>query len=294
MRAWWLMALLWLAAPALGQAPDTQPAPAATEAPATGAAETPATGAAEAPATQVGVDEHLGRMLPLDLTFLDEEGRPVRLGDLIDRPTILTLVYYRCPSICTPLLSGLVDVVERSGLAPDRDFRIVTISFDETETPDLAARKKMNFLKAFHEPFPPEAWRFLTGDKAAIDRIADAIGFRFQRVGQEFNHPGVITIVSPRGKVARYLYGITFLPFDLKMALNEAAQGKTGPTINRVLYYCFSYDPDGQRYVFDILKVAGTVIMVFAAVFVLWLVVTTRRARRHGGAASAGDMQKGS
>jgi len=281
MRVWGSITLLWLAWGVLAPVPAQEAARGPEQAAAQEAAQS-----AE-PASTVGVDEHLGRMLPLDLTFLDEDGLPVRLGDLIDRPTILTLVYFRCPSICTPLLSGLVDVVERGGLVRDRDFRIVTISFDETETPDLAARKKMNFLKAFHEPFPAESWRFLTGDKAAIDQIADAIGFRFQRLGKEFNHPGVITILTPEGKIARYLHGITFLPFDLKMALNEAAQGKSGPTINRVLYYCYSYDPDGQRYVFNILKVAGTGIMIFAAIFVVWLIVSTRRSRRRGGAAPA-------
>ncbi len=241
---------------------------------------TPAFGQGEGTDTDVGVDEHLGEMMPLVLTFLDEEGRPVTLAEVIDKPTIFTLVYYRCPSICTPLLNGLVDVLERTDLVPGEDYRIVTISFDETETPDLAARKKMNFLKAFHEPFPPDAWRFLTGDKESIDRVADVVGFRFKRTGKDFVHPGVLTILSPEGKVVRYLYGITFLPFDLKMALTEAAAGKTGPTINRVLLYCFSYDPDGQRYVFNILKVAGTLIMVFAAIFAAWLLISTRRARK--------------
>jgi protein SCO1 len=278
MRARWLIALLCLTLPALVPPRAQEPAPQQAPEP-----------EAE-PTSEVGVDEHLGRQLPLDLTFMDEDGHPVRLGDLIDRPTILTLVYYRCASICTPLLNGLVDVIERGDLVQDRTYRIVTISFDETETPDLAARKKMNFLKAFHEPFPPESWRFLTGDKVAIDQITDAVGFRFQRLGKEFNHPAVITILTPQGKIARYLYGITFLPFDVKLALNEAAQGKSGPTINRVLYYCYSYDPDGRRYVFNILKVAGIGIMMFAAVFVVWLGGSTRRARRHGHDESA---QKG-
>lgn len=274
MRLWSWVMLFVLSAPALGQSP---PVP-ANEQPATAAPDTPIPTDSE-----VGVDEHLGLQIPLELTFLDEEGRPIALGSLIDRPTILTLVYYRCPSICTPLLNGLVDVLERTDLVPGRDYRIVTISFDETETPDLAARKRMNFLKAFHEPFPPEHWRFLCGDKASIDAIADAVGFRFKRTGVDFIHPGVLTILTSQGKVARYLHGITFLPFDVKMALLEASQGRSGPTINRALLYCYSYDPDGKRYVFNVLRVAGTLIMAFAAIFVLWLVITTRRSRRARG-----------
>ncbi len=229
---------------------------------------------------EVGVDEHLGEHVPLDLVCLDEEGQEVILRDLVDCPIILTLVYYRCPGICTPLLNGLVDVLERVDLTPGADYRILTISFDPTETPDLAARKKMNMLKAFHEPFPPEAWRYLTTDSVTVATITDAVGFRYQRQGKDFTHPGVLTILSPEGKIARYLYGITFLPFDLKLAIMEASEGKVGPTINRVLLYCFSYDPDGQKYVFNILKVTGTVIMAFAVAFAGFLVITSRRKRK--------------
>ncbi len=228
----------------------------------------------------IGVDEHLGQTLPLDLTFYNEQGEPVRLAEMIDRPTVLSPVYFRCASICTPLLTGLVDVLERMELEPHADYNILTISFDETDTPDLAARKRMNFLKSFHEPFPEAAWRFMTGDSAAIATLTDAVGFRYERQGRDFLHPGLLTVLTPEGKIARYLYGITFLPFDLKLAILEAAQGRSGPTINRVLLYCFSYDPDGQKYVFNLLKVVGTVVMFFAAGFVAWLVITTRRSRK--------------
>ncbi|MBM3316671.1 MAG: SCO family protein [Candidatus Eisenbacteria bacterium] len=230
--------------------------------------------------TEVGVDEHLGLALPLDLAFHDETGRPVPLREIIDRPTILTLVYYRCPGICSPLLSGLVDTLDRLDLVPGTDYEVLTISFDPSETPDLAARKRANHLAAFSKPFPAPAWTCMTGDSASIAALTDAVGFRYQRAGKDFTHPGVLTILTPDGRIARYLYGISFLPFDLKLALVEAARGKTGPSINRLLYYCFSYDPDGQKYVFSIVKVAGVVILFFAAIFVLYLVVTGRRARR--------------
>jgi protein SCO1/2 len=232
------------------------------------------------PPPGVGVDEHLGEILPLELTFYDADGDTLSLAQIIDRPTILTLVYYRCPGICSPLLSGLVDVLEKLDLEPGVEYQVLTISFDPTEPPDLAARKRENHLAAFREPFPRAAWRWMSGDSASIARLTDAVGFRYQRVGKDFTHPGLLTVLSPRGKIARYLYGITFLPFDLKLAVMEAAEGRVGPTISRVLLYCFSYDPDGQTYVFNILKVTGTLIMIFAAAFVAWLIISSRRARR--------------
>lgn len=228
----------------------------------------------------VGVDEHLGQHLPLELSFHDADGDTLRLGEIIDRPTILTLVYYRCPGICSPLLSGLVDVLGKLDLEAGVDYEVLTISFDPTETPDLARRKRANHLQTLQEQFPQGAWRWMTGDSAAIARLTNAVGFRYQRAGKDFTHPGLLTILSPAGKIVRYLYGITFLPFDLKLAVMEAAEGKVGPTISRVLLFCFSYDPEGQTYVFNILKVTGLLIMLFAAAFVLYLIISSRRARR--------------
>jgi len=252
------IAILLLAATA---APQTNPAPA-----------------------EVGVDEHLGRRLPVDLVFHDEQNRPVRLGDLIQRPTFLTLVYYECPGICTPLLNGLVAVLDRPDYEPGRDYSVVTISFDETETSDLARRKHDNLLRTFHRAFPPDAWRFLTGDSASIAALTDAVGFRFQRQGRQFSHPAVLTILAPDGMITRYLYGITFLPFDVKMALTEASSGRVGPTVRRALLFCYSYDPQAQKYVFNFVKVAGTLFLVGVVIFGTWLGVSSRRQRRRAAA----------
>lgn len=230
--------------------------------------------------TEVGVDEHLGEIVPLELEFLDEDGVPTKLGDLIDKPTILSLVYFRCPSICTPLLSGLADVVDRIDLEPGEDYQILTISFDVRETPDLAKRKQANFLKAVQREISPEAWRFMSGDSASVAAVTDAVGFRYIPQGKDFMHPGVIMVLSPGGKISRYLYGITFLPFDVKLALMEASEGKVSPTIRRVLLYCFSYDPEGQTYVFNLLKVVGTLITVMAVGFVAYLLISSKRSRK--------------
>ncbi len=230
---------------------------------------------------EVGIDEKLGETVPLELTFTDEDGQSVQLKDLVDRPTILTLVYYRCPGICGPLMGGVSEVLDRIiDQTPGEDFRVVTISFNAEETAEMARRKKDNYYKSFHSEMSQDAWRFLTGSQESIDAITAAVGFQYEPAGNEFVHPGAIMVLSKTGMVSRYLYGVTFLPFDVKMALMEAAQGRTGPTINKLLLYCFSYDPEGKTYVFNVLKVTGSVTMVFVLLFVAFLVISTRRHRR--------------
>jgi protein SCO1/2 len=230
-----------------------------------------------AAASPVGIDERLGQTVPLETVFRDEAGKPVPLRAVITKPTLLLLVYYECPSICNPLMNSLVETLNRTDLVPLRDFQVVTVSFDETETAPLAARKKENYLKAFQRPFPPEAWHFLTGEKKSIDALTDAVGFRFQRTGKDFNHAGAIIVLSPEGKIVRYLHGISFMPFDIKMSLIEASKGKTMPAVNRMLAFCYSYDPEGRKYTFNLLKVAGISMVTFIGLFVAWLVVTTKR-----------------
>ena len=230
---------------------------------------------------EVGIDEKLGEFVPLDLTVFDETGEAVLLSEFVDRPTILALVYYRCPDICSPLLMGLADAVEKMGQTPGEDFRILTVSFSPVETGDDARHSLEHIQKMYSAPWPAEGWIFTTTDSSTIATLTDAVGFRYKQVGvDQFTHAGAITVLSPQGQVARYLYGITYLPFDIKMALTEAAEGRVGPTINRVLLFCFSYDPEGQTYVFNMLKVTGTLITLFALFFVAWLVISARRSRR--------------
>ena len=229
---------------------------------------------------KVGIDEKLGQTIPLNLAFVDEEGKPLPLRALVTKPTLLLLVYYECPSICNPLMNSLVQTLNRTDLDPGREYQVITVSFDETETYTLAAKKKESYLKSFQRPFPKEAWRFLTGNKAAIDTLTDAVGFRFQRTGNEFNHAGGITVLAPDGKIIRYLHGITFMPFDIKMSLIEASKGKTMPPLNRVLAFCYSYDPEGRTYAFNFLKVVGVTVTTFVALFIAWLVITTKRHRK--------------
>jgi len=225
----------------------------------------------------VGIDEKLGQFVPLDLTFNDEVGNQVTLKQLIHTPTILTPVYLHCPNVCSLLLQNLADILNRLPAEPDKEYRVISVSFDETEKPDLALQKKRTYLKMIQKPFPEDAWSFLTGDKENIGIVTDAIGFHFKRVGQDFEHPVALIILAPDGKIVRYMYGADPLPFDLKIALVEASQGRIGPTIAKVVRFCFSYDPKANKLVFNMLRVTGTVTLIFALSFVMFLLFKGRR-----------------
>jgi len=219
----------------------------------------------------IGIDEKLGQLIPLDLPFHDENGDSVSLKQLIHTPTILALVYYHCPNVCNFLLQNLADVLNRLPEEPDKEYRVISVSFDEKEKPPLALQKKKTYLTMIDKPFPENAWRFLTGDKENIRKLTDAVGFHFKRVGDDFEHPVSLIILAPNGKIARYMYGADPLPFDLKMALIEASQGKIGPAISKVVRFCFSYDPKANKLVFNTLRVTGSITLLLALSFVVFL-----------------------
>ncbi len=220
----------------------------------------------------IGIHEKLGQFVPLDLTFQDENGNAVSLRQLIHTPTILTPVYLHCPNVCSFLLQNLAETLDRLPAEPGKDYTVLTVSFDETEKPALALQKKKIYLAMIQKPFPKDAWRFLTGDKKSIHKLTDAIGFHFKRVGEDFEHPVTLIILAPDGKIIRYMYGPDPLPFDLKLALIEASQGRIGPAIATVVQFCFSYDPKGHQLVFNALRVTGTVTVLFALSLVLFIV----------------------
>ncbi len=229
----------------------------------------------------VDFEEHLGQYVPPDVILMDEEGQPVVLSDLIDRPTILNFVYFECPGICTPLLTEIADILGKSNLDPAKQpFQILSVSFEPNDRPETAKAKRANYLAQLSRPLPEETWRFMTADKANIERLTAAAGFHYKRVGKEYVHPGGLIILSPERKIVRYLYGTQFLPFDFQMGVYEAAQGKVTPTTARLLRFCFSYDPEGRTYVFNLAKVVATVMLTSVAFFVIFLVFSTRRVRR--------------
>jgi len=233
-----------------------------------------------APAADVGIDQKLGAQVPMDLVLNDENGKPVPLRSLIDKPTVLTLNYFSCAGICTPLLNGVVDVLNQVKAQPGQDFQVLTVSFDPKDTPEIALQKQTNYLHQIKRPISPAAWRFLTGSAANTKALCDAVGFKFKAQGDGFIHAGAIMLLSPSGKLTRYIYGVTFQPADLQMAVTEAAHGETRPTINQWLQFCFSYDPEGRGYVFSVTRVAATVTLLLAAGFVALLIFKRKRGVR--------------
>jgi len=228
---------------------------------------------------EIALTERLGNSLAADAVFHDEDGRPVNLRQSIDTPTIIAPVYLSCVHECPLLLTGLAQALGKLDVVvPGRDFKVVTVSFDDRDTPAISRDKKPNYLKAVGRPFPADAWRFLTGDSKNIRKFTDSIGFRFQQDGKhDFSHPITLVVVSPRGKIVRYLEGTTFLPFELTMALTEAAEGRVSSTTRKALLYCYSYDPLKKSYVFNILKVAGTVMVLFLGGFLAYLMLSGRK-----------------
>lgn len=224
---------------------------------------------------EVGIVEHLDTIIPSGLNFKNEKGESVDLKSLINKPTILALVYYDCPGICPALLNGVSDVVEKMGMELGKDYQIITVSFNERDTPENSVDVKKNYLRDHSRP-RAEHWMFLTGDSAAIYSLVNAVGYRFQPMGNDFMHPSAIILLSPEAKVTRYLYGTSYLPFDVKMAIIEAQKGQSRPTINRVLEYCFSYDPEGRKYTLQVTKISATIIIFFAAVLFIVLIIRSR------------------
>ncbi len=229
----------------------------------------------------VGLDERIGDYLPLDLVFRDETGQQVRLEQLIDRPTIIAPVYYKCPNVCNFLQAGLARVLGKVKQDPSTDFRVLSISFDETETPDLARKSKQMYFTAMGQPFPESAWRFLTGEPQQIHRLTEAAGYRFERRGIDFLHPVVIFVVAADGKIVRYLHGTEYLPLDLTLALVEASEGRVGTTIRKMVSFCFSYDPENRTYVFNLLRVTATVVLASGGAFLAFLILGGRKKKQY-------------
>jgi protein SCO1 len=225
--------------------------------------------------TAVGVIEHLGSMVSLNLSFTDENNMPIQLKQLITKPTLLSLVYFDCQGVCPMILSSVSSVVEKMDMEPGKDYNIVTVSFNSQDSPDKAKDKKAQFLRP-RSKLHPEAWSYLTGDSINIHKLTDGVGFKFEQAGNDFIHPACIIILSPDGKITRYLYGTNFLPFDVKMALIEAQRGIARPTISRVLDFCFSYDPSGRRYTLEVTKVSGVIILFCAFVLLGTLLIRSR------------------
>jgi protein SCO1/2 len=225
---------------------------------------------------EIGIVEKLGETIPLDLKFYNEKNDTVTLGSMISKPTILSFVYFDCPGLCSPLLDGVADVVSKMDLALGKDFDIITISFNTKDTPEKARQKKLNFVQKIQEK-DRGSWFYLTGELENIQKITEAAGFRFKPTGVDFAHPSTIIMLSPQGKITRYLYGVTYLPFDVKMAVVEAQKGLARPTSSKLLDYCFAYDAQSKSYTLQITRLIGAFTLILGLFFLAIIIVFAKK-----------------
>lgn len=229
------------------------------------------------PQIEIGFIEKQGEYADLDVKLINEKADTVLLKDLIDKPTLLNLVYYRCPGTCSPLMWGVSKFIEEVDLELGKDYQVLTISFDHTENIKLGIQKKANYVSTLKNKELADSWLFFVADSTNINKLTESVGFRFKWIIDQYSHPTGLIALSPEGKVTRYLRGIEFLPFDIKITMVEAAEGKIGPSINRLLAFCYSYDRDEDLMVFNVTKVAGSLISFFGLVILLILVFTRRK-----------------
>lgn len=203
----------------------------------------------------VAVSQHLNQMLPLGASFRDETGADVRLGDYFGkRPAIITLVYFNCPMLCSEELDGLTGALEMVKLTPGKDFDVVVLSIDPTETPELAAKKKAFYVKRYGRPETAAGWHFLTGKTPEIDAVANAVGFGYVRVPgpdgtlSQFAHASSIELVTTEGRLAQYYLGVEYSPKDVLLGLIEASGNKIGSPVANILTYCYHYDPQTNKH----------------------------------------------
>jgi len=235
-----------------------------------------------APLREIGFDQNLDQRLPLDAEFSDEQGQSVRIGEYFgSKPVILAFVYYDCPMLCTMVVNALTATIGTLSLSAARDFEIVVVSFDQRETPVLAAAKKAGAIQRYGRPGTEAGWHFLTGRQESIDRVTKAAGFRYvwDADTRQFAHPTGIIVVTPDGRPARYLFGLEYGPRDVRLALVEASEGKVGSPVDSLLLFCYHYDPMTGRYglvIMRALRIAGAA-TVFALGSFIWFMVKRER-----------------
>jgi protein SCO1/2 len=223
----------------------------------------------------VGIEQHLGAQLPLDLKFRDETGRDVELADYFGkRPVVLSMVYYECPMLCGEVLNGEASVFSTLKFDIGKEYDVVTVSFNPAEGPDLARGKKRTYIERYGRNGAAEGWHFLTGPQGSIAALTRAVGFNYawDEQTKQFAHAAAIMVVEPNGKIAQYFYGVEYSPKDLRFGIVQASQGKVGNVVDQVLLYCYHYDPRTGKYgaiVSRVLKVAGAVTVLILGGFLI-------------------------
>jgi len=230
----------------------------------------------------LGIEEKLSRYIALDANFTTENGEKKSLKELIKEPTILSIYYYNCHDACNYLLVSLASILKTYKSKKGEEPHLISITIDENEKVSDAVRIKNIAYESIQRPFPKENWAFLTGDEKNIKKVTDSVGFKFMRNKEGFDHPMGLIILSPDGKIVRYIMGTEFLPVDISMSLLEASKGVVKPTIARVLRFCFRYDPKSHQFVFNILQVSATVIFIFLGIFIVYLIVSFKKRKSKG------------
>jgi protein SCO1/2 len=241
-------------------------------------------------AQSIGIEERLGAIVPSDICLFDEQGRPASLGAIVRRPTILVLVYYTCDRFCPQLLAGLASALPRLARTPDKDYQIVTVSFDVQDTPARARDTKRNYFMAVNRPFPDAGWRFLTGDRKNIEQLCTAVGFSFRKEHHGFGHPVALIILSPQRQITRYIhvskfaygveYPLSFSAIEVTQALADAAQGRIGASATKEFLFCFPHEPPGEQRFFHILALVGGGTIIGLALFFVYLSLSGRKTRK--------------
>ena len=221
----------------------------------------------------VGIEQRLNEQIPADLAFRDETGKPVHLAEYFGKkPMILNLVYYQCPMLCGEVLSGLESALRVMKFDVGKEFDVLTISFDPRERPEMAAKKKAEFLKRYGRRGAEQGWHFLTGPKESIDALTKAAGFQYEYIDKtgQFAHATAIMVLTPGGRISQYYYGVEFAPKDLRLGLIQASGNKIGTAVDQVLLYCYHYDPATGKYgaiISRVLQLAGVATIIIMGVF---------------------------
>jgi len=237
--------------------------------------------------TNVGIEQHLDAQVPAGLSFVDDQGRPVNLGDYFGkRPLILNLVYYNCTMLCGEALAGLTGSMKMIKFDVGNQYDVITVSFNPQETPAIAAAKKADYIRRYGRPGAANGWHFLTGAPESINALTKAVGFQYQydAAKNQYAHATAIMVLTPEGRISRYFYGVDFPPKDLRMGLVEASQGKIGNAVDELLLYCYHYDPATGKYgaiVSNLLKIgAAFTILVLGSMILIFIRIERSAAKR--------------
>ena len=231
-------------------------------------------------ATAPGIIERTGERVPLDAPFRDESGKTVTLGELMQGPAVLSFAYFGCKDQCNTVLSNLANTLGRTDTDPGKDFLVLTVSFDEQDSPEDAAYKKKNYMLAAQRPIDQGAWRFLTGGKASIEALTGSVGYSFRKTEKGYDHPAALAVLSPDGRIIRYIYGNSYLPADIEMALLEASEGRITASIKKAILFCFSEEPGARAYFVSALRAVGVGTLVFAAGLFIYLAASGRSGKK--------------